>query len=568
MTMTNEDGEEGQGSAAPDDELLRDTESMSQPASSARADLINANVAARYEVIARIGGGGFGDVYKALDTKIMSRPVVLKVLKDDILKREGATRDWVLTKFRQEIEALSRIHDPGVVGIFDADTLPDGRPYIVMEFVEGYDLRHFIKTARERPGSGQGMNLQDVAEIVRQIGRTLTAAHDENIIHRDLKPENIMLRRSASGDLQVKVIDFGIAKVRNSLVAPSTATGHFMPGTWLYMAPEQLQGKKVTAASDVYAFGVIAYEMVTGRHPFAARDAAHIKELHEAGVKIRPCDLNPELPAAAQAAILKALSYFPPERHRRARDLGDELAEALTAEEELQPARAATPLAGLRIGWLVAAVVVLLSAAVGFKLWRDSKESVPPAPTPQASAAPTPNARPERTLTYWLTVRRKHDKQPFPSIGEKIFDAGSEFRLNFQAPQAGALYLFSEGTNDDGTTEWNTMFPTRENNNGDARLLADPGKTISTREYVFGGRRGIVKVWVIWARERIELLDEIAKSSLDTEGTIRAPARLKSFIEQHRSPGPEIINDKDMLRVTLRGSGEVLVDLRELEYQL
>lgn len=551
---------------SPAGEVLNDTVIMSQltpPSSSESTDLLGAKVAGRYQVVARLGGGGFGDVYKALDEKIMSRPVVIKVLKPDVLKREGATRDWLLNKFRQEIEALSRIRDPGVVGVFDADTLPDGRPYLVMEFVEGSDLRRFINGVREEHGAERGLELEDVAEIVKQVGRTLTAAHDENIIHRDLKPENIMLRRSASGDLQVKVIDFGVAKVRNSLIAPSTTTGRFMPGTWLYMAPEQLRGKKVSAASDVYALGVVAYELVTGRHPFAARDPAHVKELQEAGVKIRPCDLNPELPGAAQAEIIKALSYYPHERHRRARDFGDGLARALTVEQELRPPH--PPLR--RKVWLLAAVAVMLVAAVSLAVLRGHREGPPTGPTPQTPpATPTP-AAPARTLTYWLTVRRKHDTEPFPSIGEKIFDAGSEFRFNVRAAQAGALYIFSEGKNDGGAAEWNTMFPTRANNNGDPWLRADLSRTLRTNEYVFAGQRGTVKVWVIWAEERVELLDEIVESSLDADGVIRDPARLESFIEQHRSPPPEIIPDRDRFTVTLKGSGGVLIDLRELEYQ-
>jgi SEFIR domain len=222
---------------------------------------------------------------------------------------------------------------------------------------------------------------------------------------------------------------------------------------------------------------------------------------------------------------------------------------------------------GLRKGRLLVAVAILLGVVIGIYLWQGAIEIVPPPPTPQPSATTTPKIGPERALTYWLTVRRKHDREPFPSIGEKIFDAGSEFRLNVQTAQAGALYLFSEGKNNDGATEWNTMFPTRSNNNGDAWLQANPDKVLSTKEYVFGGQRGTVKVWVIWARERVELLDEIVKSSLNAEGVIREPARLQSFIEQRKLPRPEITPDKDRFRVTLKGGSDVLVDLKELEYQ-
>ncbi|MFL6284050.1 MAG: serine/threonine-protein kinase [Pyrinomonadaceae bacterium] len=541
--------------------MLLSTVLNSEPAPTpSPADLIGAEVGGRYAVTEKLDAGGFGEVYKALDKKVMSRPVVIKVLKDDTPPGGDEKREWLLTKFRQEIEALSKIQDPCVVGIFDADTLPDGRPYLVMEFVRGTNLRHLLRQA----AGGPGVQLQDAAEIAKQAGRALATAHAEDIIHRDLKPENIMLRRSAGGNLQVKVIDFGIAKVRNSLVASSTATGGFVAGTWQYMAPEQLLRKKVSAASDIYALGVIAYEMLTGRHPFAAKDPAQIRVLQEDGVKIKPRDLNPEVPEAAEAVIIKALSYFPAGRHQSAQEFGDKLARALTSEEELLPRPAAAAPPGARKGLLLAAVALMLTVLVGFIAWRASGDPTAPAPALQATTMPA--AVPERTLTYWLTVRRKHDRAPFPSIGEKIFDAGSEFWLNVQATQPGALYLFSEGSDEGGATEWNTMFPT-PGNNGDAWLQADPaGRPLRTEGYVFAGRRGTVKVWVIWARQRVELLDDVANRSFATRGVVREPDELRSFVERHSSPRPDVTLDKERFRVTLKG-GDTLVDVRDLEYQ-
>jgi nucleoside phosphorylase len=238
----------------------------------------------------------------------------------------------------------------------------------------------------------------------------------------------------------------------------------------------------------------------------------------------------------------------------------------VTGAETPQPERAPAPSTWRRKSSLLAAVVILLGVVSGFKLWRGAGESVTPAPTPQQTA-PTPNVRPERSLTYWLTVRRQHDKEPFPSIGEKIFDAGSEFQLNVQTTQAGALYLFSEGRNDGGAVEWNTMFPTPGNNDGNAWLQANRPKPLRTAEYVFVGQRGTVKLWLVWAKEQIELLDEMVKSSFKTEGVIREPSQLQSFVEQLRAPGSDITLDKEQFKVTLRGSGDILVDMRELEYQ-
>jgi serine/threonine protein kinase len=575
---------------------LTETDNTAQPTPPASADLSGTKVAGRYEVLERLGSGGFGEVYKALDKKVMSRPVVIKVLKNDALREEEAKRHWLLTKFQQEIEALAKIDDPGVVGVLDADTLPDRRPYLVMGFVEGCNLRHHIRQARQAQTPEQGLDVRDVAEIVRQVGRALTAAHEVEVFHRDLKPENIMLRRNASGDLQVKVIDFGIAKVRNSLVAPSTATARFV-GTWPYMSPEQLQLKKVTAACDIYALGVIAYELVTGRLPFAAKDPIHLVNLQEDGVKVKPRDLNPDLPAVAQEAILKALSYYPSDRHRRARDFGDELARALATEEELahpvnpahvepevstlknggagpgivqpRPAPAFTSWLRLHKGRIFAASVLLAAGLSGFAAWRALRTPEPRAQQRQ-EAGTTPIVWPERTLTYWLSVKRPRDKEPFESVGNVVYDAGSEFKFNVQAAQDGALYLFGEGHDKDETGELNTIFPTPISGKGDARIAAHQLGPITENPARFRNGSGVIYLWIIWAPQPVPLLDEIAKKSYDTLGAIRDPsqqAALRAFIEEHREPRPEVSEDVLRDRVTMKGRNEILVDMRKLEYR-
>jgi serine/threonine protein kinase len=590
----------GLGWAILADERLFSTVLNSEPTPSASADLVGTDVAGRYQVIQRLDDGGFGEVYKALDPKVMSRPVVIKVLKDDALREGGKKKEWLLTKFRQEIEALSKIQDPGVVGIFDADTLPDGRPYLVMEFVRGSNLRNFIKQANE----GAGLQFMDVAEIVRQVGRALTAAHDEDIIHRDLKPENIMLRRNTSGDLQVKVIDFGIAKVRNSLIAPSTATGLFIAGTWLYMAPEQLLGKKVDAACDIYALGVIAYELVTGRYPFPAKDSAKLKEMQEAGIKVKPCDLNPDLSTDAQKAILKALRYYPAERHKRARDFGDELARALASDEELvrpvsppkvdlegktlgingdskrneseesvivqsQPIPSRTLWLRLHKHWIYAVSIALLTGIVSLAVWRLYRTSEPQLQQQQRAAA-TQIAGTERTLTYWLSIQRPRDKEPFESIGNVVYDAGSKFWFNVQTTQDGALYLFGEGHNGSKVSDLNTIFPTPVSGKGDARIAADMIRRVNENPNEFRNDSGVIYLWIVWAAQPVPLLDEIVKDSYKTRGTIRDPsqqAALRAFIKQYGDLGVEVTEDDLRSRVLLKGRSEILLDMRKLKYQ-
>ncbi|HYO64326.1 MAG TPA: serine/threonine-protein kinase, partial [Pyrinomonadaceae bacterium] len=270
----------------------------------------------RYQIEQKLDSGGISAVYLARDLRLVEKKVVIKVLLEESYKNE-----YVVTKFRQEIEALSRLRHPNIVDILDSGTLADGMPYIVLEFIKGSSLRSLV-----RP---EGGDLQRAGHIIRQAASALTAAHENGILHRDLKPENIMLRQLDDGEEQVKVIDFGIAKIENSVVAPETAVVA-TAGTIAYMSPEQLSAAKLSPASDIFSLGVVAYELVTGQKPYAPKSPFQLLEMHRAGVNAQPRDLRPALPETAQLILLKALAFDPAQRYARARDFGDDLFEALT----------------------------------------------------------------------------------------------------------------------------------------------------------------------------------------------------------------------------------------------
>ncbi len=266
-----------------------------------------------------LGRGGFGVVYLAHDLRLHSRPVVIKVL----LEENASDDDWFHRKFAQEIEALARIDHPGVVGVLDAGESPDGPPFVVLQFVNGVTLRSLL-----RNGS---MAFPDVASIVKQLGHALTAAHACGVWHRDLKPENIMLQDLGHGERQVKIIDFGIASVkeaRTPQAGDTVADGTRIAGSVPYMAPEQLTGKPA-AASDIYALGVIACEMLTGRRPFRVESAVELYVLQQRGLNFRLEHARPGLSPSAHEAVRRALSFDAKDRHARARDFGDELSTAL-----------------------------------------------------------------------------------------------------------------------------------------------------------------------------------------------------------------------------------------------
>jgi serine/threonine protein kinase len=271
----------------------------------------------RYLIEKELGRGGVGVVYLARDKQLLSRPVVIKVL----LERQGQNQ-WFKKKFRQEIEALTRIDHPGVIGVLDAGEMSNGQLYFVMHYVEGITLRSVMKV--------EGMQLRQVANIMRQAGQALNVAHGKGVFHRDLKPENIMLQMLDEGEELVKLIDFGIALVKDSQVAPSD-TETQVAGTFAYMAPEQLRGRP-TASSDIYSMGVIAYEMVTGQLPFNPKSVVELYEMQQQGVKVKPKQNRHSLPEAAQEVILRALSFNQNDRYQRARDFGEALAQTLTAD--------------------------------------------------------------------------------------------------------------------------------------------------------------------------------------------------------------------------------------------
>jgi serine/threonine protein kinase len=292
-------------------------------------------VGGRFEIRREIGRGGIGVAYVATDKLNQDRPVVVKAL---LSQPEVKEKEWVERHFAEEVKALSRIDHPGVVKFIASGDMSDGRPFIAMEFVEGYTLRSQIES---EVGLG---DLRRIADIFRELASAISAAHDMGVYHRDLKPENIMLFRQQVGDTEVehaKVIDFGISIVKDKFDEKTRSTQ--LAGSVRYMAPEQLEGKP-SRSSDIYALGLIAFEMLTGRLPFnpdadsGIKAARQLIEMQRAGIRVRPRDLRPSLPVAAQDSILRALSYSPIDRYQRADQFGQELALALTQADEPEDA--------------------------------------------------------------------------------------------------------------------------------------------------------------------------------------------------------------------------------------
>ncbi|HEY0765521.1 MAG TPA: UvrD-helicase domain-containing protein [Pyrinomonadaceae bacterium] len=274
---------------------------------------------AHYRIVEPIGAGGMGAVYKAYDNKLQ-RVVAIKLLPAEYVSQQDRRR-----RFFQEARAASALNHPHILTIYEVGE-DDGKPYIAMEYVEGETLRQKIKN--------NGMQLRETLDIAIQIATGLARAHDLGIIHRDLKPENLMLSR----DGFAKILDFGLAKLvaerDRALVADSeqktlirgveTESGTLM-GTVNYMAPEQLLGQKVDRRCDVFSFGVVLTEMLTGTAPFVHDN--RIDTMH--AILHRdprfPSDGRADLPFDLQRILTKALAKTPKDRYQTITDLAEEL---------------------------------------------------------------------------------------------------------------------------------------------------------------------------------------------------------------------------------------------------
>ena len=268
---------------------------------------MQSKVIGNFKIINKIGEGGMGDVYKGMDT-MLEREVAIKSLKPEL-----TSRDDIVTRFKTEAIALARLNHPNIATLYSFFR-HDDQFFMVMEFVKGDTLAEYIK----RRGT---ISLHDSIAIVRQALDGLEHAHASGIIHKDIKPANMMLTTTNV----IKLMDFGIARILEK--ARLTQTGYLI-GTLKYMSPEQVRGIDVTAQTDIYALGVVLYELITRRVPFES-DSDY--ELIKAKVEEKtppPRTFNPKVPKALESVILKALEKDLGKRYGSAREFSQALQNA------------------------------------------------------------------------------------------------------------------------------------------------------------------------------------------------------------------------------------------------
>jgi serine/threonine protein kinase len=254
-----------------------------------------------YQVEAKIGEGAMGTVYRAIHPAIHKR-VAIKVMTPKLFDEPESVK-----RFVAEARAVAAIEHPGIVDVFGFGRIPDGRTYLVMEWLDGKSLG-----ARMDEGP---LPFVEVCEVMRQIARALEAAHAKGIVHRDLKPENVFIQRVDDEPPVIKLLDFGLAKTTNkedALVA-KTKTGQLL-GTPLYMSPEQCKSKGVDHRTDIYALGCMGYEMLLGRTPFEADNVAELISAHLVGEPPRPSSIKPDLPADLDKLLYNMIAKDPDRR--------------------------------------------------------------------------------------------------------------------------------------------------------------------------------------------------------------------------------------------------------------
>ncbi len=680
-----------------------------------KIQMIGETLEKRYLIKKHIGSGGMGEVFLAEDKNVMSREVIVKLLRSDALENQEIVR-----KFKQEVEALARIKDEGIVTIYDFGTYGE-QPFLVLEYVEGEDLgkvtspilfglkdfiapekiaqklreqktvemaqvwskltdeaRRFLKSPdqtlverlcdefnrllndwslynqnafevfRLSPKTAQWLKTREdddrtiefnrslledlfteeivkgeskrltpsqVSDIFKQLCVSLAAGHRKGIIHRDLKPANIMLSESEGRGLRVKLIDFGVARVRESLIAPTTEHGMSF-GTQNYMAPEQLSGKKhLTPAVDIYALGLIALELLTGENPFFGKTVIEQYQMQENRENEFFKDQKLQLSTATAEVISKALAFEPEDRYPTAPDFAAALSESLSEEnnetvtmnkrltssndvtEQLRIEIPVIPdkmesvsnLPDISINvspsedkpnkivkkmiWaaLIALIIVIPIGGIGWWMWKTTGQANPSEKIVTEKDVPTEKVIPKETrdLSYRLIVQKyfegKPFQKPFEATGDEIFSDGWRFHLALSSPQSGNLYLLS----DDGETPLTMLFPHPQKNNGNSEIKAN--QTVETGEMEFDKTQGREKFFIIWTAKPIDELEAV-KNYVNPQdlGRIKDASKLQAvrdFI--NKNSGKEKLteqNDTTKNLKTLQIPGDVLIKSAEFRH--
>jgi eukaryotic-like serine/threonine-protein kinase len=336
----------------------------------------------RYRLKRPLGHGGMATVYLGHDSEL-DRPVAIKVLAETLTGDETFRR-----RFLREAQLAARLSHPNVVSVYDAGEQADGRPYIVMEHVDGETLADVLRKRGPLPAD-------EAATLAAQACRGLAHAHAAGLVHRDVKPQNLLLRRDGT----LKVADFGIARAAEGTALTEAGT---VLGTAAYLSPEQALGQEATPAADVYSLGAVLYELLTGRPPYELESLADLAARQAEGSITPVSELAAGIPQRVEDAVMRSLARNPAYRPTSAGELARELEPAETATAPLP-----RPRRDRRKLWIaLAGVLVLAATLLGIALATRGSGGKPPAKPRAPAVAPIqPGTTPQeqaRNLSAWL----------------------------------------------------------------------------------------------------------------------------------------------------------------------
>jgi serine/threonine protein kinase len=536
--------------------------------------LVGVTLDGLYHIERLIGQGAMGRVYGARHALLQDR-VAIKVLRSDL----ALNADFV-KRFLREGRAARSINHPNVVTVHDLRTSSEGLTYMVQEYVDGQTLRD-VMTPREP------MALDEALRMLEPVAAALDEAHAHGVVHRDLKPENIIIG-TVGGKPVVKVTDLGIARLfdpPDSLPEPHTALtepGQIM-GTPHYMSPEQWGappddgGPDIDARADVYSFGVIAYELLTGTKPF---DSASVRQLCLAHVSRDAPDARdaaPGLPVAAAEAVARSLSKDRRDRQTSCGQLVEDLRAALPSEFTGASTSASLRWSTRRRLLAAAAVVLVVVAIVAAANVFRARNSVAPPPVGSGDELAPVAPMPATLLECSAVVQKYRDGRPVKSPlavsvdRTLIVERGDRIRLDLVSAEPGWLYVLNETAAVDGAvSDLRVLFPVPWTNDGVASVGKRQTVTLPPANGAwieFDDERGAEAFWIVWSAEPLAAFDGIAARANPTDRSLVESSQARTIREVlAAAPKPSADPDGSSGRTLIRGAAKVVAYRLEIQH--
>jgi len=530
-------------------------------------------LAERFRILRFVAAGGMGEVYEAEDLELREC-LAIKTIRPEALERSDT-----VARFKREVHLARRVTHPNACRIFDlflhkpsGSDIAEATYFVSMEFLRG-------ETLAERLHRQGRFSMIDALPLIHQMAAALSAAHDAGIVHRDFKPGNVVLVEEQAG-IRAVVTDFGLAYQSASSTADTaltTSSGQL--GTIAYMSPEQLEGHSATAGSDIYALGLVIYEMVAGKRPFESESLISIAAKRLAEPAPSPRGIEPSLSPVFESVVLRCLERDPRKRFAQARDVStalmvDDTQIGISSPETASPAVPKRFWNWHRLSgrWSMAALLIAFTLLISIVAIRYSRLSHQKPPEVSGGATAS-----DRILRYSIVVQSFRQGEPYGGVSgvneRAIFKAGQGIRLIFNGLQPGFLYVLNEGpSSTEQEPVFNTLFPSPAASGGSALLLLGHALNIpATGSFIFDKHKGTERLWLVWSIEALPELEALKKwVNLADRGKIgdtTQAQRIKSFLDKSVRFSVESNRDDKSYSTTLSGSGKILVHLVKLDHE-